>query len=141
MQQPQEAEIQLFHAQICQALADPTRILLLYRLAEGPQNVGELAAALKVSQPTVSRHLKVLRERGMVTSTRHGATVEYRLIDDRPIQALDLLRSVLRDSLSRNAELAGVLSESNESKEVLQHVLEADQQQESNSRLTHEFDS
>ena len=118
MQQPQEAEIQLFHAQICQALADPTRILLLYRLAEGPQNVGELAAALSVSQPTVSRHLKVLRERGMVTTTRYGATVEYRLIDDRPIQALDLLRSVLRDSLARNAELAGVLSESNEGKEV-----------------------
>jgi DNA-binding transcriptional ArsR family regulator len=118
MQQPQEAEIQLFHAQICQALADPTRILLLYRLAEGPQNVGELAAALKVSQPTVSRHLKVLRERGMVTTTRYGATVEYRLIDDRPIKALDLLRSVLRDNLSRNAELASVLSESSEGKEA-----------------------
>jgi ArsR family transcriptional regulator len=118
MQQPQEAEIQLFHAQICQALADPTRILLLYRLAEGPQNVGELSTALKVSQPAVSRHLKVLRERGMVTSTRHGATVIYRLIDDRPIQALDLLRAVLRDSLSRNAELVGVLNESTESKEA-----------------------
>lgn len=118
MQQPQEAEIQLFHAQICQALADPTRILLLYRLAEGPQNVGELAAALKISQPTVSRHLKVLRERGMVSATRYGATVEYRLIDDRPIQALDLLRAVLRDSLSRNAELAGALRESNEGKEI-----------------------
>ncbi len=114
MQQPQEAEIQLFHAQICQALADPTRILLLYRLAEGPQNVGELANTLKISQPTVSRHLKVLRERGMVASTRYGATVEYRLVDDRPIQALDLLRAVLRDNLSRNAELAGALSESKE---------------------------
>ena len=118
MQQPQEAEIQLFHAQICQALADPTRILLLYRLAEGPQNVGELATTLKISQPTVSRHLKVLRERGMVTTTRYGATVEYRLIDERPIQALDLLRSVLRDNLSRNAQLAGALRESNEGKEV-----------------------
>jgi ArsR family transcriptional regulator len=115
MQQPQEAEIQLFHAQICQALADPTRIMLLYRLAEGPQNVGELAATLKVSQPTVSRHLKVLRERGMVTTTRFGATVQYRLIDDRPIQALDLLRSVLRDNLSRSAELVGVLTETPES--------------------------
>jgi ArsR family transcriptional regulator len=114
MQQPQEAEIQLFHAQICQALADPTRILLLYRLAEGPQNVGELSNTLQVSQPTVSRHLKVLRERGMVTSTRHGATVEYRLVDDRPIQALDLLRAVLRDNLTRSAELAGALSESRE---------------------------
>jgi DNA-binding transcriptional ArsR family regulator len=117
MQQPQEAEIQLFHAQICQALADPTRILLLYRLAEGPQNVGELSTTLGVSQPTVSRHLKVLRERGMVTTTRYGATVEYRLIDDRPIQALDLLRSVLRDNLSRSAELMGVLNEATESKE------------------------
>ena len=114
MQQPQENEIQLFHAQICQALADPTRILLLYRLAEWPQNVGELASALNISQPTVSRHLKVLRERGMVITTRHGATVEYRLIDDRPIQALDLLRSVLRDNLSHNAELAGVLTETSE---------------------------
>jgi DNA-binding transcriptional ArsR family regulator len=115
MQQPQESEIQLFHAQICQALADPTRILLLYRLAEAPQNVGELASSLHISQPTVSRHLKLLRERGMVTSTRHGATVEYRLVDDRPIQALDLLRSVLRDSLSRNAELVGVLNGPGES--------------------------
>ena len=112
MQQPQEAEIQLFHAQICQALADPTRILLLYRLAESPLSVGELASTLSVSQPTVSRHLKVLRERGMVTTTRHGATIVYSLIDDRPIQALDLLRSVLRDNLSRSAELVGALSDS-----------------------------
>ncbi len=115
MQQPQESEIQLFHAQICQALADPTRILLLYRLAEGPLSVGELATALGASQPTVSRHLKVLRERGMVTTTRYGATVVYSLIDDRPIQALDLLRSVLRDNLSRSAELVGVLTETAES--------------------------
>lgn len=115
MSLPQESEIQLFHAQICQALADPTRILLLYRLSVEPQNVGELATALNVSQPTISRHLKVLRERGMVASTRHGATIEYRLIDNRPIQALDLLRSVLRDNLSRNAELVGVLNETTES--------------------------
>ena len=77
--------------------------------------MGELAVNLQVSQPTVSRHLKVLRERGMVTSTRHGATVEYRLIDDRPIQALDLLRSVLRDNLSRTAGLIDALNESAES--------------------------
>ena len=118
MQQPQEAEIQLFHAQICQALADPTRILLLYRLAEGPQNVGELATALNISQPTVSRHLKVLRERGMVTTTRYGATVEYRLIDDRPIKALDLLRSVLHDNLSHSAELIDAIRESSSGREA-----------------------
>ena len=113
MQQPQESEIQLLHAQVCQALADPTRILLLYQLTEGTKSVGELAAALKVSQPTVSRHLKVLRERGMVTATRMGATVEYRLSDERPIQALDLLRAVLHDNLSRHAEMIGAFAGTN----------------------------
>ena len=48
----------------------------------------------------------------MVNSTRHGATIEYRLIDDRPIQALDLLRSVLCDNLTRSAESVEALNES-----------------------------
>ncbi len=110
MQQPQETEIQLLHAQICQALADPTRILILYQLAEGPRNVGELASALNVSQPTVSRHLKVLRERGMASAERFGATVMYSLIDHRVIEALDLMRSVLADNLAQKSALAGMLA-------------------------------
>ena len=109
MQLPQESEIQLLHAQVCQALADPTRILLLYQLAEGRKSVGELAAALKVSQPTVSRHLKVLRERGMATPERFGATVMYSLADRRVIDALDLMRAVLADSLEQKSALAETL--------------------------------
>ena len=58
-----EREVNLLHASICQALADPKRILILYALSEGPKNVSELTEALDVPQPTVSRHLKVLRER------------------------------------------------------------------------------
>jgi len=109
MQQPKEAEIQLLHAQICQALADPTRILLLYQLAEGPKSVGELASALNSSQPTVSRHLKVLRERGMANTERFGATVMYSLSDPRVIEALDLMRSVLADFLGQQSALAETL--------------------------------
>lgn len=109
MQQPQESEIQLLHAQICQALADPTRILLLYQLTQGPKSVGELADALHVSQPTVSRHLKVLRERGMASTERFGATVMYSLIDRRVIEALDLMRAVLADNLAQKSALAETL--------------------------------
>lgn len=109
MQRPHDSELQVFHAQICQALADPTRILLLYHLADGPKTVGALAESLGISQPTVSRHLKVLRERGMVIATRYGATIECRLVDERPIQALDLLRSVMHDNLTRRAELISVI--------------------------------
>jgi ArsR family transcriptional regulator len=110
MQQPQKSEIQLLHAQVCQALADPTRIMLLYLLDEGSKNVGELAEALTVNQPTVSRHLKVLRERGMVTTERSGTTVTYSLADRRVIEALDLMRAVMTDNLVQKTALVGLMT-------------------------------
>jgi ArsR family transcriptional regulator len=106
-----EQEINQLHAEICAGLADPKRILILYALHESPRNVTELSNSLGMPQPLVSRHLKVLRERGMVAATRIGPAVEYRLGDERLIAALDLLRSVLRDHLSRGAALAEVLEE------------------------------
>lgn len=100
-----EAEVNNLHANICAGLADPKRIMILYSLAERPQTVNDLAAALHMPQPTASRHLRVLRERGMVQTTRQGQSVEYRLADVRLIQALDLLRAVLRDTLTHRADL------------------------------------
>ena len=101
-----EAEILQLHAEICAGLADPKRIMILYELVPGPRNVTDLAAALGAPQPQVSRHLKVLRDRGMVTAERHGAAVEYTLADGRIMQALDLLREVLADKLRNQAALA-----------------------------------
>jgi DNA-binding transcriptional ArsR family regulator len=109
MQPEQEAEILQLHAEICGGLADPKRIMLLYELHNGPRNVTELATALDMPQPLVSRHLKILRDRGMVTAERVGPAVRYTLSDQRLIEALDLLRSALRDILGRRAELATVL--------------------------------
>jgi DNA-binding transcriptional ArsR family regulator len=103
-------EVNLLHAQMCQGLADPTRILILYSLSESPRYVNELAEVLDVSQPTVSRHLKVLRDRGLVTATREGNTVHYALRDRRVIQALDLLRAVMADLLAERAELAEAMA-------------------------------
>jgi DNA-binding transcriptional ArsR family regulator len=107
-----EQEVGQMHAEICAGLADPSRILILYALADGRQNVTQLAAALHLSQPLVSRHLKVMRERGMVSADRLGTAVEYHLTDYRLIQAMDLLRAVLRDNLAHRAELAGVMAQS-----------------------------
>src|SRR5665647_2314598 len=74
-----EQEVNLLHASICQALADPKRILILYSLHEGPMSVTELTEQLDVPQPTVSRHLKVLRERRLVVTERKGTSVRYSL--------------------------------------------------------------
>jgi ArsR family transcriptional regulator len=98
-------EISQLEANLCVALADPTRILILYALNEGPRSVTELTNELGTTQPTTSRHLKVLRERGLVTTTRQGVSIIYELTDKRLIEALDLLRSVLRSTITQKADL------------------------------------
>jgi len=98
-------EISELEADFCFALSDPSRILMLYALSEKPLNVTELTNELGINQPTTSRHLKVLRERGLVHTVRTGTTITYHLSDKRLIQALDLLRSVMRDRLTERASL------------------------------------
>lgn len=99
------SEVTQLHADICSALADPRRILLLYAISENPQNVSDLAKRIGISQPAASRHLKILRERGLVNAVRMGSNVVYNLADKRLIDALDLLRVVLKDRLAYRANL------------------------------------
>ena len=54
------------------ALADPTRRALLARLTEGDATVAELAAPFEVSQPAISRHLKVLEQAGLISRSRRA---------------------------------------------------------------------
>jgi DNA-binding transcriptional ArsR family regulator len=98
-------EITQLHAELCSALAEPTRLFILYALAEQPCNGTELTQKLELPQPSISRHLKILRDAGLVRATRQGMTVQYELSDRRVIDALDLLRSVLRDRIQHHAEL------------------------------------
>jgi ArsR family transcriptional regulator len=98
-------EVSQMEADLCSAFADPTRILILYALDERPRNVTELTLELQITQPAASRHLKVLRDRGLVVADRQGTTVTYHLSDQRLIEALDLLRSVLRDRIAHRASL------------------------------------
>jgi DNA-binding transcriptional ArsR family regulator len=103
-------EIIQLEADFCAALSDPTRIFILYALNEQPHNVTELTTELGTPQPTTSRHLKVLRERGLVYTIRQGTVITYHLADDRVIQALDLLRASMRDRLTQRANLVNELA-------------------------------
>ncbi len=98
-------EIIQLEADFCAALSDPTRIFILYALNEESLNVTELTNELGIPQPTTSRHLKVLRERGLVYTERQGTVITYHLADQRVIKALDLLRSAMRDRLTQQANL------------------------------------
>ena len=69
------------------ALGDPTRQLILERLAKRPLPVGKIAAGLSVSRPAVSQHLKILRTAGLVSQAKDGTRRVYR-IDPRGIEAM-----------------------------------------------------
>src|SRR5438270_8690673 len=65
------------------ALSDPTRVAIVNRLASSEECcVCDLNAAFDLSQPTISHHLKVLRDAGLVEASRRGTWAYYRLVPD-----------------------------------------------------------
>jgi len=83
---------------VFKALSDPTRRRVLQLLREaGPTSAGQLAAHFSVSKPTMSAHFAVLREANLVSATKSGRTVTYRLN-----------LSVLEDALMGFANLFGL---------------------------------
>ena len=79
------------------AVADPTRLALLHSLASAPSSVGELAMLFRLTQPTVSTHVKVLRQSGLVRSERRGARMRLSA-DPAAVESLldDLRQAVLQ---------------------------------------------
>ncbi len=67
------------------ALADPTRRAILARLMDGDANVAELGAPFRVSQPAISRHLKVLEQAGLI-SRRRRATARLSHLEAKPLR-------------------------------------------------------
>lgn len=93
------------------ALADPTRRAILARLALGEATVMELAEPFEMTQPAVSRHLKVLDRAGLIVRRVEGAKRPCRLAPDG-VAAIDQWLAMLRDALTRNYDrLDSVLAE------------------------------
>ncbi len=81
------------------AVADPTRLALLHSLATAPSSVGDLAVLFRLAQPTVSMHVKVLRENGLVRAEREAGRLRLSA-DPAAMEALlaDLRGAVLQDT-------------------------------------------
>jgi DNA-binding transcriptional ArsR family regulator len=65
--------------EVLTALSDPTRRTVLEQLRDGPRSVGDIVAAVPVSQSAVSQHLRVLREAGLVSDRRQGTRRLYQV--------------------------------------------------------------
>jgi ArsR family transcriptional regulator, virulence genes transcriptional regulator len=108
MDHEQQRQIFRLQAELCQTLADPTRLQILYLLGEGPRAVKDLVEATGQRQAKISQHLALMRQRGIVRAERVGPEMHYSLADIRILDACRITRALLLDQLTRQGELAGM---------------------------------
>jgi DNA-binding transcriptional ArsR family regulator len=90
-----------------EALADPTRRTIVELLAAGERSAGEIAAQFETSRPGVSRHLRVLREQGLVRARDEGRLRLYSL-DPEPLKELDEWLARYRSFWTNRLDALGV---------------------------------
>jgi len=91
---------------VLDALGDWTRRQIFEALKRGPRSVGELAAGLPVSRPAVSQHLRVLKDAGLVSDTKHGTRRVYRLDPNGLTRIREYFDSFWDEALDRFASEA-----------------------------------
>ncbi len=102
-----ERHLYTLQAQVCQLLADPSRLELLHLLGAEERTVGDLVAATGLRQSNVSQHLTLMRQRGIVTTRRAGTTVYYALAYPEILDACAITRDILLRQLAATSALVG----------------------------------
>jgi DNA-binding transcriptional ArsR family regulator len=90
------------------ALADPTRRAILAQLTAGDATVGQLAAPFHVSQPAISRHLKVLEEAGLI-SRRRRASARYSHLEAEPLRVVTIWLAGYREFWEKSHDRLDIL--------------------------------
>ncbi|MBN2136143.1 MAG: winged helix-turn-helix transcriptional regulator [Acidobacteria bacterium] len=81
-------------AECFQVLANSTRLLIIELLLNGEMSVNDIAAACDQSQPNISQHLRLMRDRGILKSTRDGSLIKYSLKDRRLKDVLQKMKEI-----------------------------------------------
>jgi len=109
-------------AQVARALGNGHRLALLERLAQSSAAVETLASAADLSIGNASQHLQQLRRAGLVTASRSGKQMIYRLTDERIVNLLGLLRQVAETNLAEMERLVSQLFAEDDASGALEAV-------------------
>lgn len=101
-----DSELFKLKAELCKTFADAKRLAIINELRNGEKPVGELAQSLNIPHAVASRHLALLRNRGVVRPRREGTNVYYRISDPQIVAACDLVHQILLNNLTKSKELA-----------------------------------
>jgi DNA-binding transcriptional ArsR family regulator len=102
------ADADLFerHAEFCKMFSNPKRLRILHLLKDGEHSVSEISDETGIAQPTVSQHLRKMREQGVVAKRDAGLSNYYSITDDRIVEGMNTMREVLLDRLSDEAAVS-----------------------------------
>jgi ArsR family transcriptional regulator len=92
------------------AFAHPIRLQIIELLRKRERSVGAIARALTSSQPSISKHLAILRQQGIVASRQDGVTVYYRVADDDVLHLLKQITRLLKTQLIKGQAVLNGLS-------------------------------
>jgi DNA-binding transcriptional ArsR family regulator len=92
------------------ALAQPTRLQILYFLRDGEQCQCKIIPRMKEDQSNISRHLTHMRDMGILESRREGVSVYYKIKDKRVFRLLSLANQMIKAEVQERAKRAKVLA-------------------------------
>jgi ArsR family transcriptional regulator len=103
-----DLELYQMHANICKTFTSPIRLMIIEQLEGGQKTVSEMEGSLDIRQATLSQHLAVLRERGIVVSQRQGQNIFYNISNPKILKACQLMKEVLLERIKQNSQLLPV---------------------------------
>lgn len=92
-------------ANLCHTMSNAVRLEIVHLLRDGPKRVSEIVELTGYPQGTVSRHLGVLRNGGVLIADRHGKDMVYQIANPKIVSICDLMREVLAEEISHRSNL------------------------------------
>ncbi len=92
-----QADLELFqkHAETCCIFCNQKRLMIMWALGDNEKSVGEIARELALSPQAISQALRLMKDRGVVASTRRGRQIFYRMANPKYLKAHRMIRSAL----------------------------------------------
>lgn len=104
-------KIYQLHANVCKALAHAIRIEIIDLIGDGEMGYGEICEKISLAKSSLSQHLAVMVENGILTQRKNGLHSFYRLSTPKVAEACQLMREVLKEQLERSNEMLKQLNE------------------------------
>jgi len=92
-------------AELCLAMGHSVRLQIVHLLRDEPKRVSSIAEELNISQATISRHLAVLRNVGILSTQRQGTDIIYQIVNPKITDICESMRAVLAERESQRSEI------------------------------------